>query len=71
MDGCLKNGYAQWLSGKARACNAGDTGDMGYIPESERLPGGGHSLQYSCQEDSMDRKAWWGAVQGVQSIEHD
>ena len=35
------------------------------------FPGGRHSLQYSCQENSMDRKAWQGTVQGVQSVEHD
>ena len=33
--------------------NAGDTGDMGSIPESGRFPGGGHGnpLQYSCLEN--------------------
>ena len=30
----------QWLSSKETACNAGDARDMGYIPESERSPGG-------------------------------
>ena len=30
-------------------------------------PGGGNGnpLQYSCQEDSMDRGAWWAKVHGV------
>ena len=42
--------------GKESACHAGDTGDVGLIPELERSPGGGHSnsLQYSCLENSMD-----------------
>ena len=42
--------------GKESACNAGDTGDVGLIPGSERSPGAGHSnsLQYSCLENSMD-----------------
>ena len=31
-----------WLSSKESACNAGDTGDSGSIPGSERSPGGGH-----------------------------
>ena len=47
--------------------NAGDTGDVGSIPGSERSPGGGHGklLQYSCLENPMDRGAWWVAVHGV------
>ena len=42
--------------------NAGDTGDMGLIPRSERYPGeeNGNPLQYSCLENSMDRGAWRG-----------
>ena len=27
--------------------------------------GNGHSLQYSCLENTMDRGAWWAAVHGV------
>ena len=36
--------------------NAGDIGDTGLIPGSERSPGGehGNSLRYSCLENSMD-----------------
>ena len=47
--------------GKESACNAGDTGDVGSIPESGRSPGegNGNPLQYSCLENSMDRGAWW------------
>ena len=43
---------------------AGDTGDVGSIPGSGRCPGGGHSnlLQYSCQENPVDRGAWQAAV---------
>ena len=48
------------------ACNAGDTGDAGSIPESGRSLGGEHEnpLQYSCLENSMDRGAWRAIVQG-------
>ena len=55
------------LSGKESACNSGDAGDTGLIPESERLPGGGHGnlLQYSCLENPMDRGAWRGSVHRV------
>ena len=40
---------------------------MGSIPGLGRSPGGGHSnpLQYSCQEDPMDRGAWWAMVHRV------
>ena len=40
--------------------SAGDTGDKGSIPGSERSLGGGngYSLQYSCVENRMDRGAW-------------
>ena len=42
--------------------NAGDISDVGLIPESGRFPGGKHGnpLQYSCQENPMDRGAWRG-----------
>ena len=37
--------------------NAGDTRDVGLIPESGRSPreGNGNSLQHSCLENPMDR----------------
>ena len=46
-------------SGKEPACNAGDTGDMGSIPGSERSPGeeNGNLLQYSCLDNPMDGAA--------------
>ena len=47
--------------------NAGDTRDVGLIPELEIDPQEGHSnpLQYSCLENPMDRGAWRAAVHGV------
>ena len=47
--------------------SAGDTGDTGSIPGSGRTPGGenGSPLQYSCLENSMDRRAWWATVHEV------
>ena len=40
--------------------DAGDTGDMGSIPGSEKSPGGGNGnpLWYSCLNDPIDRGAW-------------
>ena len=47
--------------------NAGDARDVGLIPESGRFPGegNGNPLQYSCLENSMDRRAWLATVHGV------
>ena len=44
--------------------NARDVRDSGSIPGLGRSPGGGHGnpLQYSCQENPMDRGAWWATV---------
>ena len=44
--------------------NAGNTGDMGSIPGSGRLPGerNGTPLQYSCLENPKDRGAWQATV---------
>ena len=47
--------------GKESACN---TGDLGSIPGLGRFPGEGNNnpLRYSCLENSMNREAWWLAV---------
>ena len=47
--------------------SAGDAGDAGSIPGSERSPGvgNGKSLQYSSLENSMDRGAWRATAHGV------
>ena len=52
---------------KKSACNAVDAGEVGSNCGSRQSPGGGNRnlLQYSCQENSMDREAWWGSVHGV------
>ena len=51
---------------KSPHANAGDIRDSGLIPGSGRSPGGSHgdSLQYSCLENPMDRRAWWATVHG-------
>ena len=55
---------------KEFACNAGD---LGLIPRLGRSPGkgNGNPLQYSCQENPMDRGAWWATVYGVSRVGHD
>jgi len=57
-------GFPGGLDGKESACSVGD---LGSIPGLGRSPGGGHgnSLQYSCLENSMDRRAWQAIVHGV------
>ena len=44
--------------------SVGDARDVGSIPGSGRCPGGEHSnpLQYSCQENPVDRGAWQAEV---------
>ena len=57
-------GLPRWLGGgdMTASASAGDVRDLGSSPGSERSPGGGHGnpLQYSCLENSMDRRAWQG-----------
>ena len=53
--------------------NAGDTGDAGSTPGSERSPEGGYGKplqysrlgQYSCLGNLMDRGAWQATAHGV------
>ena len=57
-------GFGQELGlsrGQESTCSVGDRAS---IPESGRSPGegNGNALQYSCLENSMDRGAWWVAV---------
>ena len=49
---------------KKSACNAEDPGS---VPGLGRSPveGNGNPLQYSCLENSMDRRAWRATVHGV------
>ena len=52
------------LNGKESACNGGDPGS---IPRSGRSPreGNGYPHQYSCLENSMDKRAWQATIHGV------
>ena len=47
--------------------NAGDTGNSSSVPELGRSPGegNGNSFQYSCLENSMDRRTWQATVHEV------
>ena len=60
-------GLPRGLGGKESACNAGDAGGMGSIPELGKSPGegNGNPLQYSCLRNPMDREARRATVPGV------
>ena len=63
---CLGNtnlGLPLWPSGKNLPANEGA---MGSVPGLGRFHGEEHGnlLQYSCQENYMDREAWWTTVHG-------
>ena len=55
----IENGLPRWLSDKEF--------DIGLVPGLRRYPGGGNGnpLQYSCQENPMDRGAWQVTVRGA------
>ena len=52
---------------KKMPAKAGDTRETGSVPGSRRFPGGGYGnpLQYSCLENSMDRRTWWATVHKI------
>ena len=54
-------GFPSSSYGKEPTCNVGGRGS---IPGLGRSPGegNGNPLQYSCLENSMDRRAWWATV---------
>ena len=58
---------------KSLPATTGDTGDTSSTPELERSTGGGNSnpLQYSYQDNSMDRGAWQATVWGSQRVRHN
>ena len=64
---CSLVGLLKWLSGKNLPANVGAAGAMGWIPGLGRSPGGGNgnTLQYSYQDNPMDRGTWWATVYWV------
>ena len=56
-------GFPDGLDDKDSACNAGDPSS---IPGLGRFPGegNGYPIQYSCLDNSMDRRAWKATVHG-------
>ena len=64
LDSMVIVGFPGGLDGKESTCSVGD---RGLIPGLGRSPGegNGNRLQYSCLENSMDRRPSWAAVHGV------
>ena len=58
-------GFLHSSVGKELACNAGDPGSILGLGASPG-EGNGNLLQYSCQENPMERGAWQATVQGLQ-----
>ena len=56
------------LDGKESACSAGD---MDSIPGSgiSSREGNGNLLQYSCQNNPMDRGVWWATFHGATELD--
>ena len=52
---------------ESKKISAQSTGHQGLIPGSGRPPGEGNDypLQYSCQENPMDRGAWGATIHGL------
>jgi len=65
-----KQGFPGGSVREESACNPGEAG---LIPRSGRSPGegDGNPLQYSCQENPMDRGAQQATVYGVARVEHN
>ena len=63
----LSSGLFRWFSGKEYSCQCRSCNRRRFNVESERYPevGNGNPLQYSCQENSMGKGAWWALVHGV------
>ena len=61
------HGLPRWLRVKNLPAMQETQVDVGSMPGSGRYPGGRHgsTLQYSCLENIMDRRAWWATVQRV------
>ena len=66
-DRALQGGFCFTRDGKPLEKTACSAGGPALTPGLGRAPGegNGNSLQYSCLENPIDRKAWWITVHGV------
>ena len=66
--------YTQGFSGGLVVKNLpANSGDLDLIPGSGSFPreGNGNPLQYSCQENPMDRGTWWATVHRIARVRPD
>ena len=69
----VKGGFLSGSGVKNLPVHAGDTGRLWVDPWVCTTPGegNGNPLQYSCLENSMDRRAWQATQSmGLQSVRH-
>ena len=61
------SGFPGGTNGKGSACQCKRRKRLRFSPWIEKIPGRmkWHPLQYSCLENSMDKRAWWATVHGV------
>ena len=68
-------GFPGGTSGKESACQCRRCKRRGLDPRVRRIPGSGvgngNPLQYSCLENSMDRRAWWVTIHGIAKTGQD
>ena len=71
MIGLRSHDFSGGTAVKNLPANAGETRDVGLIPQLGRLPrvGNGNPLQYSCLQNPMDRGAWRSTAHGVTKSE--
>ena len=60
----IQKGFPDGSDDKESACSSGDPS---LIRRLRRSPGegNGYPVQFSCLENSMDRRIWWATVHGV------
>ena len=63
----ISKGFSGGASGKESTCQCRRCQGHRFDPWVRKIPGegNGNSLQYSCLENQMDRRAWWATVHGV------
>ena len=62
---CVYMSFPCGSDGKELAYNEGDPGLTPVSGKGDLGEGNGNPLQYSCLENSMDRRAWQAIVHGV------
>jgi len=63
----ISKGFSGGASGKESTCQCRRCKRHRFDPWVRKIPGEGNvnSLQYSCRENQVDRRAWWATVHGV------